>query len=61
MMGFETLTWCPLDRRLIVKDLLTAEELAWVDAYHAKVFKKLSPLVPEADVLAWLERATKPL
>ncbi|MCY1669211.1 aminopeptidase P family protein [Rhizobium sp. SL86] len=61
MMAFETLTWCPLDRRLILKDLLTAEELAWVDAYHATVFKKLSPLISEPDVQAWLERATQPL
>ncbi|MBT9371007.1 aminopeptidase P family protein [Rhizobium sp. CSW-27] len=61
MMGFETLTWCPIDRRLILKDLLTAEELAWVDAYHAGVRAKLQPLISEPEALAWLEGATAAL
>jgi Xaa-Pro aminopeptidase len=61
MMGFETLTWCPIDRRLVVKALLTEEEHQWLDAYHASVREKLSPLISDADVLAWLEQATQPL
>lgn len=61
MMGFETLTWCPIDRRLVVKALLTEEEHQWLDAYHATVREKLSPLISDADVLAWLEQATQPL
>ena len=36
-MGFETLTLAPIDRRLIVKDMLTADEIAWLDDYHARV------------------------
>lgn len=59
-LGFETLTFVPLDRRLIDKALLTAEEVAWVDAYHAKVRELLSPRL-SGDDLAWLERETAPL
>lgn len=61
MMGFETLTWCPIDRRLVVPALLTAEELTWLNDYHGKVFEKLSPLITDADVLAWLKNATLPI
>lgn len=61
MMGFETLTWCPIDRRLVVKALLTQEEHQWLDAYHATVREKLAPLISDADVLSWLEQATQPL
>ena len=40
MMGFETLTLAPIDRRLVVPELLSAEELAWLDAYHARVAER---------------------
>lgn len=59
-LGFETLTFVPLDRKLIDTGLLTAEEIAWVDAYHAKVRAVLSPRLTGED-LAWLERETQPL
>jgi Xaa-Pro aminopeptidase len=59
-LGFETLTFVPLDRRLIDTSLLTADEIAWVDGYHAKVRALLSPRLDGAD-LAWLERETLPL
>lgn len=59
-LGFETLTFVPLDRRLIDVGLLTAEEIAWVDAYHAKVRDVLSPRL-SGDDLAWVERETQPL
>ncbi|MEE4316485.1 MAG: aminopeptidase P family protein [Erythrobacter sp.] len=59
-LGFETLTFVPLDRRLIDKAMLTAEEIAWVDAYHAKVREVLSPRL-SGDDLAWVERETQPL
>lgn len=54
MMGFENLTWAPLERELIDPALLTDEEAAWVDDYHAQVFAKIGPLV-EDDTLAWLQ------
>ncbi|QDH33177.1 aminopeptidase P family protein [Porphyrobacter sp. YT40] len=59
-LGFETLTFVPLDRKLIDVGLLTAEEIAWVDAYHAKVREVLSPRL-SGDDLAWVERETAPL
>jgi Xaa-Pro aminopeptidase len=60
MMGFETLTLAPIDRRLIVKELLTAEEIAWLDAYHARVRETVGPEV-DAETRAWLKQATAPL
>ncbi|AUX68670.1 X-Pro aminopeptidase [Porphyrobacter sp. HT-58-2] len=59
-LGFETLTFVPLDRRLIDKSLLTAEEVAWVDAYHAQVREVLRPRLT-GDDWAWVERETAPL
>ncbi|HAV51620.1 MAG TPA: X-Pro aminopeptidase, partial [Brevundimonas sp.] len=53
MHGFEQLTLAPLDRRLIDVDLLTADERAYVDAYHAEVLAKVGPLLDGA-VLDWL-------
>ena len=59
-MGFETLTLAPIDRRLIVKDMLTADEIAWLDDYHARVAAALGPELDE-DARAWLRHATAPL
>jgi Xaa-Pro aminopeptidase len=59
-LGFETLTFVPIDRKLIDVGLLTADEIAWVDAYHAKVRALLAPRLDGED-LAWLERETAPL
>jgi Xaa-Pro aminopeptidase len=60
MNGFETLTLAPIDRRLIEPALMTADEIAWLDAYHARVREALAPLVA-ADTRPWLEAATRPL
>jgi Xaa-Pro aminopeptidase len=61
MLGFETLTFCPIDRRLIVTDMLSAEERSWMDAYHAETRDKLLPLLDDAAAKDWLIRATAPL
>ena len=58
--AFETLTLAPIERRLIVPQLLTAEETAWLDRYHARVAATLAPLV-DAEAGAWLAAATRPL
>jgi Xaa-Pro aminopeptidase len=58
--AFETLSFAPIDRRLIDVTLLTAEERAWVDGYHARVREEIGPLV-DAPTQAWLEKATRPL
>ena len=57
VMGFETLTLAPIDRRLVVPELLSAQELAWLDAYHARVRDIIGPELGPAD-RAWLEAAT---
>ncbi|WP_320200453.1 aminopeptidase P family protein [Agrobacterium sp. rho-13.3] len=61
MLSFETLTWCPIDRRLVVVSLLTEEELEWLNAYHATVREKIMPLITDADVQKWLIAATDAL
>jgi Xaa-Pro aminopeptidase len=60
MLAFETLTLAPFDRALIDADLLDEEEIAWVDAYHARVREILGPLV-DPETRAWLAEATRPL
>lgn len=60
MMGFETLTLVPFDRRLIDPDVLTREELGWLNAYHAEVRDKIEPLLESGDP-TWLVHATAPI
>jgi Xaa-Pro aminopeptidase len=57
VMGFETLTLAPIDRRLVVPELLSTEELAWLNAYHARVLDIIGPELGPTD-RAWLEAAT---
>ena len=58
--SFETLSWCPIDRRLIEVHMLTPHEREWVDAYHREVWEVLSPLLDD-DAGAWLQDATAAL
>ncbi len=60
MLGFETLTFAPIDRRLIVKAMLTPEEIAWLNAYHQQVVEKIRPKLSGSD-RAWLEEACAPI
>ena len=60
MHGFETLTLAPFDRRLIVRSMLSGDEGAWIDAYHARVQAEIGPLV-SAETRAWLTDACRPL
>lgn len=60
MFGFEPLTLVPFDRRAIATNLLTADEVAWLDAYHARVHKAIRPQLDEATG-QWLAAATAPL
>lgn len=58
--AFETLTLAPIDTRLIDRKMLTADEAAWLDAYHARVAETLAPLV-DMQTQGWLRNATRPL
>ncbi len=57
--GFETITLAPIDRNAIDASLLSPDEIAWLDAYHARVRESLTPLV-DAETKAWLATATMP-
>jgi Xaa-Pro aminopeptidase len=59
-MSFETLTFVPFDRRLILREELSPAERRWLDAYHADVLEKLGNRVSDA-TLAWLRDACAPL
>jgi Xaa-Pro aminopeptidase len=60
LLGFETLTLAPIDRALVERELLEPGELAWLDAYHARVRAELTPLVDTA-TQRWLAEATRPI
>lgn len=60
MLAFETLTFAPIERSLIVPDLLTPEERAWLDAYHAEVLAIVGPQLEGAE-RAWLEAKCAPI
>ena len=60
MMGFHTLTLAPIDRQLIVKKMLSKAEIKWLNKYHKRVRKEISPLVNDA-VKGWLRTACKKL
>ncbi len=60
VLGFETLTFAPIARDLIAAEMLTADERAWLDAYHGEVREIVGPQL-DGDALAWLEGATAPL
>ena len=60
MYSWRTLTFVPLDRRLIVKDMMTRDELAWLNAYHAEVREKVGPRLGK-DAQMWLDAASAPL
>jgi Xaa-Pro aminopeptidase len=60
MLGFETLTLAPFARNLIEISLLTEDEKLWLNEYHERVYKTLSPLLDQPTAL-WLFEATRPL
>lgn len=60
MLGFETLTFSPIDLRLVDPSLMTEGEIAWLNDYHAKVRAKLADKL-DRETRAWLEEATRPI
>lgn len=59
-LGFETLTFVPFDRRLIVADMLSTGERDWLNSYHAEVLAKIGPRVA-GDVKGWLSAVCAPI
>ncbi len=57
---FETMTLAPIDRRLIDPSLMSPDETAWLDAYHARVMAEIGPAL-DGGTRGWLEQATQPL
>lgn len=55
---FDILTLCPIDTRPIVREMMTPDELQWLNAYHQRVFNELAPRLEEKEV-AWLKEKTK--
>jgi Xaa-Pro aminopeptidase len=60
LLGFETLTFAPIDRDLIDLDLLADSERIWVDSYHRMVLEIIGPQL-DGDAKAWLEARCAPL
>jgi Xaa-Pro aminopeptidase len=60
MLGFETLTFAPIDRRLVDVQMLDPEELVWLNCYHAHVLAKIGPALSGGD-LEWLRAACAPI
>ena len=59
-LRFDTLTLCPVEKRLVDPGLLATDEREWLDAYHARVLDTLGPDL-DRDERAWLEGACAPL
>ena len=58
--AFENLTLCHIDTSAIVRDLLTPDELAWLNTYNERVYRTLSPRLP-SEIAAWLRHKTLPI
>ncbi|RVU34626.1 aminopeptidase P family protein [Hwanghaeella grinnelliae] len=62
LLGFETITFAPIDLNLVEVSLMTESERAWLNDYHAEVRRKVAPqLMDDAKAVAWLENATRPI
>ena len=59
-LAFETLSFVPIDRRLVDIEVLTTAERAWLDGYHAQCLSLIGPQV-DGSALDWLRAATRPL
>lgn len=60
LLQLETMTLAPIDRTLVDVSLLTADEMAWLDAYHARVRETVGPALDPA-TKTWLDAATRPI
>ncbi|MEG8099213.1 aminopeptidase P family protein [Candidatus Liberibacter brunswickensis] len=61
MIGFDTITLCPINRDLILVELLTSKEKKWLNDYHRLVYTALSPLIDDKEISSWLFSVTLPI
>ena len=59
-MKFEFLTFVPVDKDAVVKELMTERDIALLNAYHKEVFEKISPYMDDQEK-EWLRKATAPI
>lgn len=59
-LQLEPLTLCPIDKKPIVLEMMEADEITYLNQYHARVYEMLSPYLDEAE-RAWLQEATSPI
>ncbi|MBQ3110239.1 MAG: aminopeptidase P family protein [Clostridia bacterium] len=57
-LGFDMLSYCPIDTRAVDKSLMTQNEIDWLNNFHSEVYEKLSPYLTDAEK-AWLKEETK--
>jgi Xaa-Pro aminopeptidase len=62
-LGFENITWAPIQTKMVAAELLSPQELAWLNGYNARCRKVLLPLLEadEPEAAAWVVRETEPL
>ena len=60
LLYFENLSWCPIDRELVKKELLNKQEIDWFNKYHLNVFIKLNKFINDKEK-KWLKMVTEPL
>mmetsp|Transcript_45213 Transcript_45213/g.72717 ORF Transcript_45213/g.72717 Transcript_45213/m.72717 type:complete len:80 (-) Transcript_45213:198-437(-) len=59
---FQTICWAPLQKRMINTKLLSKQEVAWINEFHAECYRRIEPrLRDEPEVLKWFGEATSPL
>lgn len=61
VLAFETLTLVPIATNLVIIAMLTADEIAWINQYHAAIWEKLAPHLKDETSKAWLKAACQPL
>ena len=59
-LKFETISWAPIDKDLILCDLLSKSEIEWINNYHNKVFKNIKMHLSSKEKI-WLKKVTEPL
>ena len=58
-LGFDQLTYVPLDLDAIDKQYLQAKDIKAINDYHAEVYKRIEPLIEEPEIKEWLKEATR--